>query len=180
MARSIRFLVKDIEKATVVAAQEACVQIMNGLVKAGPAYSGRFASAWYAVPKGSAPGGPRQPNGVESLEGIYRYDKRNVPLTRFRAGTLYEIVNGSSYAAEAMDLVDGEFRRPKDDPIKDPFAQGERYGGRRGMVRGSQQTGAISTAPLDWWSNYNLAGSLNRDLARGMRQGFGRARGFSK
>lgn len=52
MARSIRFLVKDIEEATVQATQEACVEIMNGLVEAGPGYTGEFSSAWYAVPRG--------------------------------------------------------------------------------------------------------------------------------
>ena len=171
MARDIKFLVKDIEAATLTAAQEACVQIMNGLAQAGPAYTGEFSSAWYALPKGTAVGGPR------GSGSIYRYTKRNVPKTRFTAGTLYQIVNGASYADEAMDLVDGVFIRQKTRPIKEPVNEGIRYGQRRGQV-GAGEGLAISTAPLNWWTNYNLGGTLDRDLAKGIRQGFGRARGF--
>lgn len=171
MARSIKFLVKDIEAATVEAAQEACVSIMNGLAEAGPGYSGEFSSAWYAIPRGRSPGGPR------SSGRIYRYDRRNVPKTRFTAGTLYQIVNGADHAAEAMDLVEGRFERQEEDPIKKPVNIGSRYGKRRGQVSSGEGL-AISTAPLDWWTNYNLAGNLSKDLARGVRQGFGRARGF--
>jgi len=175
MARDIKFLVKDIQAATVEAAQEACVEIMNGLVEAGPGYSGAFSSAWYAVPAGSSAGGPR------SSGSLYRYDKRNVPKTRFTAGTLYQIVNGASYAAEAMDLVPGRFESQLDerDPVKDPVAVGSRFGTRRGEVRNGPGF-AISTAELDWWDKYNAAGSLSKDLAKGVRQGFGKARGFGR
>jgi len=175
MARDIKFLVKDIENATVAAAQEACVSIMNGLAEAGPAYSGEFSSAWYALPKGASPGGPR------GSGRIYHYDKRNVPKARFTAGTLYQIVNGAAHADEAMDLVEGRFESQLDKniyPIKELVATGCRYGKRRGEVREGAGF-AISTAPLDWWTNYNLAGNLSKDLARGVQRGFGRARGFS-
>ena len=77
MARDISFLVKDIKDATVRAAREACVEIMNGLAEEGPAHTGRFSSAWYALPSGATPGGAR-------AEGqIYKYSLRNVPKTRF-------------------------------------------------------------------------------------------------
>jgi len=171
MARDIKFLVKDIEDATRRAAQSAAVQIMNGLAKAGPAYTGKFSSAWYAVPKGSSVGGPR------GSGRIYTYTKRNVPLARFKAGTWYEIKNGSDYAAEAMDLVPyipEVFRRQA--PVK-PQQYGSRpEGGRRGEVSGSG--GNTSTAPLDWWARYNAAGQLQADLAQGFRAGFGSAKGF--
>jgi len=171
MGRDLKFLVKDIEEATVRAAQSAAVQIMNGLAQAGPAYTGSFSSAWYAVADGGTAGGPR-------AEGrIYRYDKRHVPLARFKAGNWYKIVNGSSYADEAMDLVPyvpGDFVRQR--PLK-PQQRGARAeGGRRGELSGSG--GNTSTAPLDWWPKYNAAGQLQADLARGFRMGYGRARGF--
>jgi hypothetical protein len=171
MARDIKFLVKDIEQATLRAAQSAAVQIMNGLAQAGPAYTGAFSSAWYAVARGSAAGGPR------ATGRIYNYDKRNVPLARFEAGNWYKIVNGAAYADEAMDLVPyvpEKFR--KQTPVK-PQATGSRPpGGRRGELAGAG--GNTSTAPLDWWARYNAAGQLDADLARGFRAGFGAARGF--
>jgi len=171
MARDIRFLVKDLEEATKTAAQEAAVQIMNGLAKAGPAYTGEFSSAWYAVPQGGSAGGPR------SSGRIYTYDKRNVPKARFVEGTWYEIKNGAPYAAEAMDLVPytpDEFKRQR--AIKPQKFGGRPEGGRRGELTGEGQNS--STAPLDWWSKYNAAGNLQADLARGFQRGFGSARGF--
>jgi len=171
MARDIKFLVKDIEDATVRAAQSAAVQIMNGLAQAGPAYTGAFSSAWYAVPRGGAVGGPR------GSGRIYRYDKRNIPLARFQEGTWYQIKNGASYADEAMDLVPyvpGSFT--KITPVKPQTFGSRPAGGRRGEVSGAG--GNSSTAPLDWWPRYNAAGLLDADLARGFRAGFGAARGF--
>jgi len=170
----LKFLVKDIETATIKGAQEACVQIMNGLAQAGPAYTGRFSSAWYAVPRGGAVGGAR------SSGRIYTYDKRNVPLARFQEGTWYHIVNGMKYADEAMDLVpftyDEEFK--KQDAVK-PQRTGTRPpGGTRGEIAGAGRN--TSTAPLDWWSKYSVAGELQADLAKGFRRGFGTARGFGK
>jgi len=173
MARDIKFLVKDIEEATLRGAQEACVQIMNGLAQAGPAYTGKFSSAWYALPKGATPGGSR------ASGRIYRYDKRNVPLARFQQGTWYNIVNGMDYADEAMDLtpfVYEDFKRQ--DTVK-PQKTGTRpTGGTRGQVTGTGRN--TSTAPLDWWPKYNAAGQLDADLAKGFRLGFGTARGFGK
>jgi len=171
MARDIKFLVKDIEDATRKAAQLAAVQIMNGLAKAGPAYTGRFSSAWYAVPKGGSVGGPR------GSGSIYSYDKRNVPLARFQAGTWYQIRNGMPYADEAMDLAPYVPEPFKKQAAVKPQQYGSRApGARRGDLSGAGKN--TITAPLDWWARYNAAGQLQADLARGFRAGFGEARGF--
>lgn len=171
MGRDIKFLVKDIEEATVRAAQAAAVQIMNGLAQAGPAYTGAFSSAWYAVADTGTAGGPR------GVGRIYRYDKRHVPITRFKPGNWYKIVNGASYADVAMDLapyIPEVFKRQAS--VK-PQRTGTRpQGGRRGEVDGAGRN--TSTAPLDWWVVYNAAGQLQADLAKGFRTGFGQARGF--
>lgn len=180
MARDLRFLVKDLEATTVSAVQDACVEIMNGLAQAGPGYTGEFSSAWYAVPEGGNPGGPR------GTGRIYRYDRRHVPKVRFKQGTFYRIVNGSDHAAEAMDLIEGRFESQLDQnlyPIKTPEAVGKRTGQRRGEVE-SGEGFAISTAPLDWYVNYNVGGALRKDLKRGMSLGFSRStlkpRGFGQ
>jgi hypothetical protein len=174
MARDIKFLVKDIQDATVNAAREACVTIMNGLVEAGPGYTGEFSSAWYAVEKGQEPGGPRSSNG------LYKYDLRNVPKSRFRSsGVWFEIVNGAPHAAEAMDLVPFSYEDfDEQDAVKTQKRGYRRDGATRGDVTGSG--GNTSTAPADWWPTYNVGGALSRDLALGVRRGFGKARGFGK
>ena len=170
----LKLLVKDIEEATIRGAQEACVQIMNGLAQAGPAYTGAFSSAWYAVAQGGGGvGGPR------SSGRIYKYDKRNVPLARFKPGTWYSIQNGMSYAEEAMDLVPFTYQEFKKQDTVKPQKFGTRpTGDTRGSVSGAGRN--TSTAPRDWWSKYNAAGQLQADLARGFRQGFGTARGFGR
>jgi len=121
MARDFKDLINDVKEIVTQSARQASVEIMNGLAEAGPGYSGQFSSAWYAVEPGQEPGGPRSAGG-----SIYKYDLRNVPKARFRSGTYYEIVNGASYAAQALDLEEGVFRTQYDDngnildPVKDP------------------------------------------------------------
>lgn len=172
MARSIKFLIKDIEDATVYAARTACVQIMNNLVEAGPAFTGEFSSAWYAVPKGDQAGGPRKNSG------LYKYDLRNVPKTKFKAvGTWYEIVNTAPHAAEAMDLVPYTYEDFTGTAIK-PQKRGFRpTNGTRGQLVGSSGPNT-RTAPPDWWFTFNAGGKLDQALAIGIKNGFGRASGF--
>jgi len=176
--RDIKFLVNDVRQAAVEAARNASVEIMNSLAERGPIWTGKYSSAWYAVPSGQSPGGPRG-------EGRqYKYDLRNVPATRFKAGTLYKIVNGMPYADQAQDLVPF-------DPVEERLTRGtikpERLergtrpeGGRRGeLVDGGEDN--RRTAPLDWYLTYINGGSLARDLADGAKRGFGtyKPQGFS-
>lgn len=175
MAKDIKFLIKDVKDATVNAVRQASVEIMNGLVDAGPGYTGEFSSAWYAVEKGQKPGGPRSSNG------LYKYDLRNVPKTRFKSsGTWYEIVNGAPHAAEAMDLEPYSYEDFEEQaPVKAQKRGFRPEGATRGDLSGTGGSNT-STAPPDWWPTYNVGGNLSRDLARGVQRGFGTARGFGK
>ena len=172
MARDFKNLLNDAKELVNQSARQAAVEIMNGLAETGPAYSGQFSSAWYAVEPGQEAGGPRSAGG-----DIYKYDLRDVPKARFRSGTYYEIVNGTSYAAQALDLEEGVFRTQYDengnilDPVKDPIAVGSRFGDKRGQV--SSGSGfAVSTAPLDWYVTYTNGGAMQRDLGNGVKLGF--------
>lgn len=168
--RDIQFLVNDIKAATVEAARNAAVDIMNSLAEKGPVWTGRYSSAWYAIADGDAPGGARS-------EGkIYKYDLRNVPATKFKAGTLYRIVNGMPYAAQAQDLV--EFDPPEEKVRRGTIAPDRlEYGTRpEGARRGDLQGGGYSnrsTAPLDWYVTYINGGELKQDLGTGAKRGFG-------
>lgn len=165
MTRDFKHLLNDMKQIVTNSARTAAVEIMNGLVDAGPGFSGQFSSAWYAVEPGQSPGGPRSAGNF-----MYKYDLRNVPKTRFRSGTYYEIVNGADYAPQALDLEEGRFIRIGD-PIKTPVAEGSRYGSRRGQVSdGDGQS--VSTAPLDWYNTYTNGGAMQRDLGNGVKLGF--------
>lgn len=167
-SRDIKFLVKDLKKATVEGARTACVQIMNDLVEAGPAYSGDFSASWYAVAPGKTAGGPR------SSTGLYNYTFRNVPKTKFKRTGLYKIVNTSSYAKEALDLI--PYSRPTEELEerknlgKDIDVGGRSPGDTRGQITGDG--GATSSAPADWWSTFGVGGGLDKSLQRGFVKGF--------
>ena len=172
MARDFKNLLNDLKEIVSNSARQSAVEIMNSLAQQGPAYSGQFSSAWYAVEPGQEPGGPRS-NG----NNVYKYDLRNVPKAKFRTGTYYEIVNGASYAAQALDLEEGRFRTQYDssgnikEPVKDPVSVGKRTGSIRGQVS-SGEGFSVSTAPLDWYVTYTSGGAMRRDLANGVTIGF--------
>lgn len=168
-AKKYSDLIPDVTELVKKSLRQTAVEIMNGLSESGPAYSGKFSSAWYAVPPGRSPGGHR------SSDKIYRYDLRNVPKAKFkklRPGAYYEIVNGMSYAPEALDLEPGEWRQPDEEPIKKPVNRGTRTGPMRFEVTGQEKKGAISTAPADWYNTYIRGGGMNRDLGQGVKLGF--------
>jgi hypothetical protein len=81
MAKDFKHLLNDLKEVVANGARQAAVEIMNGLAEQGPAYSGQFSSAWYAVEPGQNPGGPRSAGNT-----IYKYDLRNVPRSKFRTG----------------------------------------------------------------------------------------------
>ena len=175
MARDIKFLLKDIEGIAVRAAREACVEIMNGLVKAGPAHTGEFSSAWYAVSPGKAAGAPRKSSG------LYKYDLRNVPKIKFKQGGLYSIVNSALHADEAMDLVPHTYEDFKDvKPLKTRVYGLRSDNASRGDVTPGKGPN-WSTAPQDWWPNFVRGGLLAKLTKKGGNKAFlqfGKARGF--
>lgn len=172
----IRFLVDDIKETVVQAAREASVRIMNSLAQRGPVWSGEFSSAWYAIPEGAAPGGPR------STGSIYTYDLRNVPKRRFSAQnkTYFQIVNGAAHAGIAMDMDEGLFKAQSAPIMPDRIEYGRRPKAPETSLRGAIGSGEVkarSTAPLDWYETYVQGGGLQRDLQLGVSKAFSSTRG---
>jgi len=178
-----KFFKKDLKKTFSKASRRVCVEIMNDLAQKGPAYSGEFSSAWYAVPPGTEPGGPR------STGKVYKYDLRNVPEAKFKSkGTYYEIVNGADYAPIALDLEEGVFigqyeevinadgtkERKKIPPVGKIVDTGSRVDEPhiRGEFTGTGKPTGVSTAPLDWYNTYTSGGGLKISLDRGATLGF--------
>jgi hypothetical protein len=176
IANSLR---RDVDESVVTALRQAAVQIMNELADAGPGYSGKFSSAWYAVPPGGSPGSNRSTDRLYGYEGDVKYDLRNVPKSKFKKlkeGTYYEIVNGMDYAPQALDLEPGEFIQPEDEPIKDPpVNRGKRTGDFRYEVVGNEPEGAVSTAKANWYNTYSSGGALSKSFEQGVKLGFRQA-----
>lgn len=174
-------LIPDVEDSVVQALRQSAVKIMNSLSKAGPAYSGQFSSAWYAVPPGQAGGGPRAGKG--QLQEPYKYDLRNVPKTKFKKvgqNSYFEIVNTMSYAPQALDLAPGDWRQPEEEPIKKPVNRGSRTGDMRYEVEGQEKRGAVSTAEANWYNTYVQGGAFQKSFERGVKLGFRQGSGGFK
>jgi hypothetical protein len=171
-----RKLTKDINKNLASQVQSAAVEITNGLAQAGPAWSGAFSAAWDVVEAGQS-GSPSRGTGR-----VYRYDKRNFPLSRFenaleRGRTRFEIVNSSPYADIAIDREESVFiaiGEPVGEIVKQGFrpksGDGEQEPNLRGdvaMGHTQEEPNASITAELDWFETYASGGGLQRDLRYG-------------
>lgn len=179
-------LQKQINKAVAKAVQQVAVEVTNGLAQAGPAWSGRFSSAWDVV----IPGGTASPPRKEG--SVYVYSKRNFPLTRYerilnsRIGTSdvikFEIVNSSPYADIAIDEEEAIFY-PVGLPVKPVIKRGFRprsgdgfqdYNLRPDILTGytQEEPTASITAPKFWFQTYTRGGQLSFNLRKGVEIGF--------
>jgi len=167
--------------------QGSAIEIMNGLVEKGPAWSGKFSASWRFVPEGGDPGEP----GSDGK--IYKYSKSDVginlvekymkggragPSTRVADVTRFQIVNATAYANLAIDAEIGIFIRPDDIwPLKKPTLGDERDNPSLRFEIGSDIGGRLEEAPAartaeaDWYYTYVQAGGLQRDLGKGFSIG---------
>lgn len=176
---------KDVRKRIAGAIQGAAVEIVNGLVEAGPAWTGRFSSAWDVVPAGGLGAAPRTANAYE----VYKYNRRNFPVSRYEKALeknirSFSIVNTSENAGIAIDRDYAIFKHPSEkDPAKDPVlfgfrpmdAEGNQEPSLRADVKsgyGREKPNAMITAEPDWFVTYGLGGGLDKDFGRGVTLGF--------
>ena len=167
--------------------QGSAITIMNELVEAGPAWSGKFSASWRFVPEGGDPGGPG------SDGEIYKYDKNDVridlverymrggktgPSTTIADVTRFQIVNTAEHANLAIDGEAGTFIRPDDGfPLKNPMLGDERDNPSFRYEIGGNFPGRLEEAPAartaepDWYYTYAQGGGLQRDLGKGFSIG---------
>jgi hypothetical protein len=176
---NLRELAKEAKRITARAVQSAAIEISNGLVKAGPIWSGRFASSWYLENVGSL-GGPRVKGS------IYKYSAKDFRVTSVEKALdsgiyQFQLVNTAPHAGIALDQETGIYKHPSDaDPLKDPVEFGFRpmdgSGNQEQSLRwdinigydSSAKPNAMITAEADWLSTYAMGGGLSRDLGRGV------------
>lgn len=184
MARSVKFLTGDIRKSLAKGGQTASVLIMNSLSQSGPHWLGEFSSAWSSISGRTKKGKPaRQQQGPKYQYSINDVKQAVIPkIASNRSGTynLYTILNESSYAPVALDLVPwvpGDFELPYGSLDDSRFVYGVRPGGgKRGELRGigSRLDPNLTnrrTAPLDWYPTYVKGGTFAKDFKSGIRVG---------
>ena len=180
---------KKIRREIARGIQGSAITIMNELVEAGPAWSGRFSASWRFIPEGGDPGGPG------SDGEIYRYNKNDVRIDlveRYMRGgktgssttiadvMQFQIVNTAPYANIAIDAEAGVLRRDlaeSEVPLKAPTLGDERDNPSLRYEIGGDFSGSLEDAPAartaepDWYYTYAQGGGLQRDLGKGFSIG---------
>lgn len=147
--------------------RRAAAVVMNALAEKGPRYSGNFINEWKAVSL----------TGTGTTEGAsYPYQTADIPQLKITAQSMNKvrvlsIFNTSEYAAEAMDLVTGEWRKPPEEPlggIEFGVLRGKRANSPsfRWEVKPGDGGSDVSTAEQDWYENYVRGGGLSADFRK--------------
>ena len=163
----------------------AAEEIVKDLQDLSPAWTGKFRNSWYIeTPDGTKAGGQGTPgqampveapqvSGIQSATALF-----NRVFGTSGAKRLFTVGNSASYADQATDLapwVSGPI------PAKKATTSfGRKFGmrpllGMRGDVSGAG--GNSSSAPLDWFSNYQGSGKADEAVKRAYSRGF---KGFRK
>lgn len=178
----------DIRNRINLGARQAAAEIMNRLAEKGPRYSGEFADSWRAQVIGNG--------GASAKNTGYPYTTRSVPtlskaLKQVRRAQVLTIANITEYAAIALDLDEPDelpYYFAAGEPaggMEFGVLVGRRFGNIRGQVRPftseerarmdedaalSSETPSrppnISTAPLNWYTNYMRGGEVDKEIAR--------------
>lgn len=154
------------------AARQTAANILNDLAEKGPGYSGKFRDNWIAISL----------TGTGTSSGGYPYSTRSMPQLDTKAKTLnrvavFEIVNTSSYAMQAMDLAPSRWKKPKGVTPIGGIEFGKHYGTRkwgetfRWEVSGGNGE-AVSTAEQDWYINYVRGGEMSAAAKRAIKFAF--------
>ena len=157
------------------APMQVAVDITTGLKKKGPLWTGLFANSWQIkTPLGKTVRGTSSPGQPQLLKPLRVSGKATATrLISRRKKTTFSINNTASYATQAADLV--SFRSPDIVP-PNPLGevkQGER-GTKRGLISYSATGGSRETAPLDWFTQYAIAGQMEDQVAKSFASVFNR------
>ena len=151
----------------------AALEIINELAELGPNWDGNFIDKWVAIPLGSGAsggGGGTYPYSIDHIPDL--------PINKKEAGRVkkFEIVNQSSYAPYALDLIPGRFSphfAANATPNKAPVETGKRDNTRetfRGELTSEPGQGQ-STAELDWYNTYTGGGGIGKNMQTGFNRG---------
>lgn len=160
---------ENIRKDLNLKTRRAAAAVMNGLAEKGPRYSGKFINEWKAISL----------TGTGTSEGAgYPYKTADIPQLKITASslnkvTVFSIFNTSEYAAEAMDLVPGKWRKPEGDPEPLGGIEFDILRGARGDnpsfrwdITPADDGSGVSTAEQDWYENYVRGGGLSADVKK--------------
>lgn len=147
-------------------------RVVRELQQAGPSWTGKFSNSWQIQTPTSTAKGDGQPGEPRSISTPAVTGRQVTASFLTKDKVVFRVSNFSPYAAEATDLVQSVFLRPKDAPVPQTQLGLSKWEQQtttrlrntyRGQITGGRPDGSASrTAPLDWLSTYASGGALDR------------------
>ena len=154
----------------IVGVAQSAQGVVRELQDKGPAWSGEFANSWEIASASQVTSGSGATGAPQRLLApILTVDE-----FKFPPEVKYYIANKAPHADYALDLREGRFSPPANQPERDPAAASGktiRSGSRpssshkRGDLSGNGEGNATSSADLDWYSTYVQGGKLDRAIS---------------
>lgn len=158
------------------APMQVAVDITTGLKKKGPLWTGLFANSWQIkTPLGKTVRGTSSPGQPQLLKPLRVSGKATATrLISRHKKTTFSINNTAPYQAQAADLV--AFRPTGGFPWNalGEVKRGERGSKYRGLTSYSAEGKFVETAPLDWFTQYAIAGQMEDQVAKSFASVFNR------
>ena len=149
---------------------ESAEGVVEELQKIGPSWSGEFANSWEIATESKVSSGTGAPGAPQHLSA----PKLTTKEYKQKQEIKYIIANKSPHADYALDLREGRFFPPEDQPVRNQAAASGkqiRTGSRspaehkRGDISGNGDGEATSSAELDWYTTYVRGGKLDRAIS---------------
>lgn len=148
-----------------VGVAQSAQAVVKDLQEQGPAWSGEFANSWEIASPSKVSSGSGSPGPTQRLLApILTPDE-----FKFKPAVKYYIANKAPHADVALDLVEGSYRYPGFEPLKES-ERGNRISGIRGDLSVNPTGPNRRTAPLDWYTTYIRGGSIDKRISTYMDQ----------
>jgi hypothetical protein len=159
----------------IVGVAQSAQGVVKDLQELGPSWSGEFANSWEIASESKVSSGTGASGAPQRLLAPILTPKEYKQKPEVK----YYIANKSPHADYALDLREGRFFPPENQPTRNPAAASGktiRTGSRalsehkRGDLTGNGEGQATSSAELDWYTTYVRGGKLDKAISLYMDQ----------
>ena len=159
----------------IVGVAQSAQGVVKDLQELGPSWSGEFANSWEIASESKVSSGTGAPGAPQRLLAPILTPKEYKQKPEIK----YYIANKSPHADYALDLREGRFFPPENQPTRNaaaangkPIRTGSRAANehKRGDLSGNGEGQATSSAELDWYATYVRGGKLDKAISLYMDQ----------
>jgi len=159
----------------IVGVAQSAQGVVKDLQKLGPSWSGEFANSWEIASESKVSSGTGASGAPQRLLAPILTPREYKQKPEIK----YYIANKSPHADYALDLREGRFFPPENQPTRNAAAANGklvRTGSRaasehkRGDLSGNGAGQGTSSAELDWYTTYVRGGKLDKSISLYMDQ----------